>query len=316
MRYMVTGGAGFIGSHLVDRLLELNHHVAAIDDFSLGKEENLKQHENNPNFSLCRRSICGELSDIFEKEHPDVVFHLAARPRVQFSIQNPVLTHDINVNGTHNLLDACRKAGVRRFVFSSSSSVYGNQETLPLREDMAPNPLSPYALHKLIGEQYCRMFNFLYGLETLSLRYFNVYGPRQDSSGDYSCLIPKFMGFVSAGKSPTIFGDGTNTRDFTYVADVVAANIAAADMANARCKGEVFNIGAGMNRSVNEVTESILKLAKSTITPIHTSPVIEARDSLAAISKAESFLGWQPGVSFEEGLKLTYNYFATSAKAI
>ena len=173
MKYLVTGGAGFIGSHLVERLINLGHKVVVIDDFSLGKEENLIKDNN---LTVYRKNICDDLSEIFNEDKFDAVFHLAALPRVQFSIKEPIKTHNANINGILNLLDYCRRFNIKRFVFSSSSSVYGDQEKLPFTEVMNPNPMSPYALHKLVGEYYCSLFNMLYGVETISLRYFNVYG--------------------------------------------------------------------------------------------------------------------------------------------
>ena len=205
MKYLVTGGAGFIGSNLVDRLLELEHKVVVIDDFSLGKKENLREHKN---LVVHKRSICDNLYNIFSVEKFDGVFHVAALPRVQFSIKNPIETNNVNVNGTLNLLDECRYFGVKRFVFSSSSSIYGDQDRLPLVETMNPNPMSPYAIQKITGEYYCKSFNSSPGLETISLRYFNVFGARQDPSGDYACLIPKFISLINKNIQPTINGDG------------------------------------------------------------------------------------------------------------
>lgn len=309
MTYIVTGGAGLIGSHVVDRLLADNHRVIVIDDFSSGKEENLLQHKDNPNLIIERMSICEDLSDIFGDEKIDAIFHLAAVPRVQYSIKFPMETHEANVNGTLNLLNACREYGVKRFIFSASSSAYGDQETLPLFETMNPSPMSPYALHKLIGEEYCKMFNFLYGLETICLRYFNVFGPRQNPEGDYACLIPKFITKIHNGEQPSINGDGEQTRDFTFVDDVANANILAAKTTDEKCFGEVFNIGGGDNHSVNEVTDKILKISGKNIEPIHGPAVIEPHDTLADISKAKEYLGWEPQVSFEEGLKKAWEYF-------
>lgn len=304
MKCLVTGGAGFIGSHLVDRLVNDGHEVVVIDNFSTGKEENLSSHLANNQITIYRQSICDNLDSVFTDAHFDAVFHLAALPRVQFSIQSPIETHESNVNGTLNLLDTCRRHGVKRFVFSSSSSVYGDQDKLPLIETMTPNPMSPYALHKLIGEYYCNMFFKLYNIETISLRYFNVYGSkRQSPEGDYACLIPKFIVYFNDGKTPTINGDGEQTRDATYVGDVVEANVLAATTIDARCFGEAFNIGAGVSLSVNEMTAAIKELTKSAIQPIHGPAVIEPRDTRADITKSASLLGWTPRMKFEDGLK-------------
>jgi len=222
-KYLVTGGAGFIGSHLVDRLLKDGHEAVVIDDFSLGKKENLSAR---PRLKIYKKSICEKLDLIFKQHRFDAVFHLAALPRVQFSIAHPRQSHEANVNGTLNLLIAARDRGVKRFIYSSSSSVYGNQTILPLVETMTPNPMSPYAFQKLAGEHYCRLFAELYGLETVSLRYFNVYGPRQNPDGAYAGQIPKFFSKLLAGETPVINGDGKQTRDNTYVDDVVEANLA------------------------------------------------------------------------------------------
>lgn len=309
MTYLVTGGAGLIGSHLVDRLLKDNHKIVILDDFSSGKEENISQHKNNPNLSVKKMSICDDLKELFVNENFDAVFHLAAIPRVQFSIKYPMETHEANVNGTLNLLNACKEFGVKRFIFSASSSAYGDQDTLPLSENMRPNPMSPYALHKLISEEYCKIFNFLYGLETIALRYFNVFGPRQNPDGEYACLIPKFITRIYNNERPIINGDGNQTRDFTFVEDVANANILAAKTQNKKCFGQCFNIGGGNNHSVNQVTDAILKISGKNIGPIHGPAVIEPHDTLADISKAKEYLDWEPQISFEEGLKKTWEYF-------
>jgi len=309
MPYLITGGAGFIGSNLADKLLDKNNKVIIIDDFSSGKEENLAQHKNNPNLTVYKKNICKNLDEIFSTKDISAVFHLAAIPRVQFSIKYPIESHNANVNGTLNLLNTCKKFSVKRFIFSSSSSIYGDQEILPQTETMEPNPMSPYALHKLIGEQYGKLFNFLYGMETIFLRYFNVYGPRQNPEGDYACLIPRFINFINEGTPPTINGDGEQTRDFTFVDDVVNANILAANTDNKKCFGQTFNIGAGKNYSVNETTENIIKLSGKNIAPIHGPAVIEPHDTLADISKSKKMIEWIPQTSFEEGIKKTFEYF-------
>ncbi|MDD5253965.1 MAG: GDP-mannose 4,6-dehydratase [Candidatus Nanoarchaeia archaeon] len=306
MKYLVTGGAGFIGGHLVDRLLESGNRVVVIDNFFGGREENIEHHEGDPNFVLHRRSVCDDLTDIFEKESFDGVFHLAAVPRVQYSIQKPYETHETNVNGHLNLLMFCKKFGIKRFIFSSSSSVYGNSDDFPSVETMKPNPISPYALHKFIGEEYNKLFNILYGFETINLRYFNVYGPRQDPKGPYALLITRFMDMIAKGERPIINGDGEQTRDFTYVTDVVEANILAMRCSNKACFGQVFNIGNGRNISVNKVTEEIIKLSGKPIEPIHGPSVIEPKNTLADYRKAKEMLGWKPKIEFEEGLKMTY----------
>lgn len=292
---LVTGGAGFIGSHLVERLLKEGCRVTVIDDLSEGKWANLPKHQNLVKYE---GSILDNISKIVAGQ--DVIFHLAALPRVQRSIKYPRETHDVNVDGTLNLLLAARESGIKKFVFSSSSSVYGDQDQLPFTEDMKPNPMSPYALHKLIGEEYCQLFSKLWGLETICLRYFNVYGTRMSPDGDYANLFPKFIKLMSQNKIPVINGDGEQRRDFTYVSDVVEANLLAAE---SDIKDGVFNIGQGRSFSVNEVTAIINKFMGKNIKPIHGPAVIEPRSTLASRTKARKFLGWEPKVKFEEGIK-------------
>ena len=309
MNYLVTGGAGFIGSHLVDRLLLDKHDVTVIDDFSTGQVENLASRR----VKIITAHITDDLSSIFKKYQFDVVFHLAAIPRVQLSIDHPAKTHHTNINGVFNLLMACKEFKVKRFVFASSSSVYGNQAKLPLEETMIPNPVSPYALHKLVGEQYCHLFNSIYGLDTVCLRYFNVYGPRQNPSGDYSNLIPKFIVKLQKNEVPQIRGTGDNTRDYTFVDDVVEATLWAGKLTNKKVIGQVINIGGGKNHSINEVAKRIVALTKSEARPTHGPAVIEPKDTLANIKKAKKLLGWKPRVSFEEGLRRTVSYFSKTA---
>lgn len=314
MNYLVTGGAGFIGSNLVEELLNKGNSVVVLDDFSTGKKQNLEPHKNNKNLKVIRQSITQDLDFIFKKYNFDAIFHLAALPRVQFSIQNPDKTHFVNVNGTFNLLNYARRFETPRFVFSSSSSVYGDQPKLPLKEGFKENPMSPYALHKLFGERYCALFHKLYGVETISLRYFNVYGPRQDPKGTYATLIPKFIDLIQKNIRPTINGDGHQTRDFTYVSDVVAVNILSALTQNKKCIGEVFNIGASNSISVNDVTKYIKALFNSNIEPIHGPALIEPKHTKADIKKAKKLLDWSPKVTFSQGLKMTYNFVLNNNK--
>ncbi|MEK7615883.1 MAG: NAD-dependent epimerase/dehydratase family protein [Patescibacteria group bacterium] len=302
--YVVTGGAGFIGSHLTDRLLEDGHRVIVIDDFSLGKKENLSAHEN---LIVLEKSVTDDLRLLIPKDTA-AIYHEAALPRVQFSIAQPWESHVANADGTLNMLLIARDLGIKRFVFASSSSVYGDQQ-IPLTESQVPKPISPYALQKLIGEHYCRLFAELYGLETVSLRYFNVFGPRQNPDGAYAGQIPKFFVKLLRGETPQINGDGEQTRDNTYVDDVVEANILAATRVIGW--GDFFNIGGGHNHSVNETTKHILEITKSDIIPSHGPAVVEPKNTLADISKAKSVLGWEPKTDFETGLKKTYEYFAT-----
>jgi UDP-glucose 4-epimerase len=311
IKCLVTGGAGFIGSHLVDRLLQLGHKVVVIDDCSSGKKENLKHHTGNPNLKIFVKDICDkDIGALFE--NASVVFHVAAIPRVQFSIKFPEKTNKTNIMGTLNVLEAAKNAGVKRLVYSASSSAYGNQERLPLTETMTPNPMSPYALQKLVGEYYCKLYNLLFGMETICLRYFNVYGPRQDPSGGYACLIPKSINLVLNGKRPEIYGDGEQTRDFTYVKDVVEANILAATTNNEKSFGQVFNVGHGKNLSVNNVVKTIIDIVGSesrNIKPDYKPPVIEPKNTLADTAKIRNMLNWQPKFNFEKGIKETTAWF-------
>lgn len=296
-KVIVTGGAGFIGSHIVDALLEKGYEVHVIDNLVSGKKENLSPkavlHELDIiNFKAIRPVFDGA----------SLVFHCAALARVQYSIDFPVESHDVNVNGTFNVLLASKEAGVKRFIYSASSSAYGDQTEMPLRETMQGNPKSPYGLHKYIGEMYCKVWSEIYGIETVSLRYFNVYGPRSNPEAGYPLVIPKFLKMRKEGKTLTITGDGKQTRDFTHVYDVVNANMLASESTKVG-KGEVFNIGAGRNFSINEVA----KLIGGEVEYI--SSRIEPHDTLADNSLAKKVLGWEPKVSLEEGITELKNIF-------
>lgn len=292
IKVVVTGGAGFIGSHLADALVERGFDTHIIDDLSAGKMENVNKKavfhkEDIRNFEAIKKII----------EGAKYVFHTAAKPRVQVSIQNPRETHDINVNGTLNVLVASKDAGVKRVIYSASSSAYGEQDTMPLREDAQAKPLSPYGLQKYIGELECSVFSKVYGIETVSLRYFNVYGPRLVSEGGaYDLVIGRFLKQRKEGKPITIVPDGEQTRDFTNVRDVVRANILAME-SNKVGKGEVVNIGGGKNYSVNKIAE-IIGGPK-----IYIEPRIEPKHTLADNRKAKDLLGWEPEVKFEDGIE-------------
>lgn len=292
---LVTGGAGFIGSHLVERLLKEGSRVTVIDDLSEGKWENLPKHKNLINI---KASILDDISKFVKGQ--DVIFHLAALPRLKRSLDNPWQTHLVNVNGTLNMLLLAKKYKVKRFVFASSSSVYGNQDLLPFTEDMRPNPLVPYSLQKLTGEEYCKMFSNLWGLETILLRYFNVYGPRMNPDSPYANLLPKFIRLISQNKPLTINGDGTHSRDFTYVTDVVEATLLAA---KSELIGEIFNIGYGESISVNKVIDILKSLTGKKIKLIHGPEAVEPKVTLASNTKARNLLGWTPEIKFEKGLK-------------
>jgi UDP-glucose 4-epimerase len=281
-KVIVTGGAGFIGSNLVDALVERGFGVQVIDNLANGKKENV-----NPKAKL-------HVLDITEQElikpvfkNVEYVFHLAALPRVQYSIEHPLETNKVNVEGTINVLIAAAEAGVKKVVYSASSSVYGDQLKMPLTEDMRAAPKSPYGLQKYISELYCRLWSEVYNLPTVSLRYFNVYGPRQNPDGAYALVIGKFLRQRANGEAIIITGDGEQTRDFTHVRDIVRANILAAESVKIR-QGEVVNIGAGHNYWVNQIAALIGGPA------VHVPARLEPRDTLADNSRARELLGWEP----------------------
>lgn len=307
-RALVTGGAGFIGSHLTQRLLKDKWKVTVIDDLSEGKWENLPK---NVNLTKHKVSILDNYVQKFVKGQ-DVIFHLAALPRLKRSLDDPWQTHQVNIDGTLKLLLLARDNKIKKFVFSSSSSVYGDNKT-PFVETMLPNPIVPYSLHKVVGEQYCRMFSKLWNLPTISLRYFNVYGTKMNPDSPYANLLPKFIKIMSQNKIPTINGDGDQSRDFTYIDDVVDANILAAESS---LSGEIINIGFGKSISVNNVVKTLNKLMGKNIKPKHGPAAIEARKTLAANQKAAKLLGWKPKVNFEEGLqKMLLNGDAANLEA-
>jgi len=291
VRACVTGAAGFIGSQIQDALLARGDQVLAIDDLSTGRREYLNRRAELYEADLAiDRGLADALTGV------DVVFHTAALARVPRSIEQPLETHAANVTGTLNLLKACADAGVRRVVYSSSSSVYGDQPTLPLTEDMPPNPLNPYACQKYMGEIYCRNFVQVYGLETVCLRYFNVYGPRQVMEGAYRLVIGIFLEQREHGQPLTIHGDGEQTRDFTHVSDVVRANLLAAESARVG-RGEAINIGSGREFSINQVAALIGGPT------VHTPPRgNDERFKRAGIQRARELLGWEPTVKLEDGV--------------
>lgn len=291
MRVVVTGGAGFIGSHLVDALLARGDEVVVVDNLSTGKREYLNPGARLVQADVARDDLGPALAGA------EVVFHTAALARVPRSIEDPVGTHEANVTGTLRLLKAAVDARIRRFIYSSSSSVYGDQPTLPLTEDMVPNPLNPYACQKYMGELYARNFARVYRLHTVSLRYFNVYGPRQANEGAYRLVISIFLDQRRRGVPLTIHGDGEQTRDFTHVSDVVQANLLAAASPDV-APGEVINVGAGREVSINAVA----RLIGGPV--VHQPPRgFDERYKRASIEKAQRLLGWQPRVRFEDGLR-------------
>lgn len=305
--YLVTGGAGFIGGHLAERLVRDGKSVRILDNFSSGREANLRSWGDRA--EIIRDDIRDRAVVARAMAGVRVVFHLAAMPSVPKSVADPLTSHDVNVNGTLNVLLAARDARVQRVVFTSSSAVYGDAPALPKREDMTPTPISPYGLHKLIGEQYCALFTRTYGLQTISLRYFNVYGPRQDPQSEYAAAIPKFITCLLAGRAPTVFGDGEQTRDFTYVANIVDANLAAANAAP-EAVGQVFNIAGGRRISVNELITTLNKILGTTITPSYAPPRPgDVLHSLADIEKARRLLDGTPRVELTEGLRHTVEWY-------
>ena len=295
MKHVVTGGCGFIGSHLVDGLLELGHEVV-VDDLSTNEGRRV-----NPAATLIEGSVTDLDLLMSAMEGADCVFHTAAWARVPRSIDDPVGTHEVNVNGTLNVLQAARENGVGRVVYSSSSSVYGEQDTHVMREDMSPDPVSPYALHKLIGEQYGRMFARLFGMSVVSLRYFNVYGPGQTTTGAYVLVIPRFLKLRDEGKPLTIYGDGEQTRSYTHVSDVVRANVLAASEELRAGENVVLNIGPNEETSVNEIAEMVGGEVEH-IYPNPRGEFEELRKS-SDCSKAKAMIGWEPRISLSEGLR-------------
>jgi nucleoside-diphosphate-sugar epimerase len=301
-RYLITGGAGFIGSHLVKHVLGAGGNVRVVDNLSTGFAKRLSQIRDSVQLvtaDLADNSVAAEVvKDV------DYVLHQAAVPSVQRSVVDPVGTNRSNVTATLNLLENSRKAGVRRFVYAASSSAYGDTEVLPKSEDMPANPLSPYALQKWVGERYCKLYHELYGLETVSLRYFNVFGPGQDPYSEYSAVVPKFTTKLLAKEPITVYGDGEQSRDFTYIDNVIQANLLALRAPNA--PGEVCNIGCGQSVTLNQliqILEELLKVrAQVTYAPAKPGDV---RHSLADITKATRVLGYVPETEIEQGLRRT-----------
>ena len=303
---LVTGGAGFIGGHLVEGLLRAGWLVRVIDDLSAGSEQNLAHAMDRIEFTrgdIRDADLLGRIMDGVE-----VVFHHAAMASVPGSIAMPLLSNSINADGTLLVLEAARQSGVRRVVYAASSAVYGNSEVLPKVETLPAAPLSPYALQKYTGEVYCRLYSAFYGLETVALRYFNVFGPRQDPNSDYAAVIPCFVTAAVAGKPPVIYGDGDQTRDFIYVKNAVQANLLAADAE--RASGAVINIAAGKRTSLNGLWQSIRKIVGTDLEASYAAPREgDVRDSVADLALASDLLGYDPSVGLDEGLAGTIASF-------
>ncbi len=314
MRYLVTGGAGFIGSNTVDELVRRGHGVVVLDDLSSGKEDNLAEVRSKITF------MKGSITDIEVVQkamvQADYVIHLAARTSVPRSVKDPVDTNRINVDGTLNVLVAARDNKVKRVVFAASSSAYGDTPTLPKSEDMQPVPISPYGVTKYVGELYAQTFGRCYGLENVCLRYFNIFGPRQDPDSPYSGVLSRFSTAFLDSTPPIVFGDGEQTRDFTYVDNAVAANILACEAPSA--SGRTFNVGTGHAVSLNQVLLMLQKASGKTLdTKYEPAREGDIRDSLADIRLAKEFLGYEPAVLFEEGLERTYAWYQSNhAKSV
>jgi nucleoside-diphosphate-sugar epimerase len=313
MRYLVTGGAGFIGSNTVDELVRRGDSVVVLDDLSSGKEDNLAEIRNKITF------IKGSITDIEvvrkAMHEAEYVLHLAARTSVPRSVKDPIETNKINIDGTLNVLVAAKELKVKRVVFAASSSAYGETPTLPKVETMQPQPISPYGVSKFVGELYGQTFGRCYGLENVALRYFNIFGPRQDPSSPYSGVLARFCTAFLEETQPLVFGDGEQTRDFTYVENAVQANLLACEAPTV--SGKVFNVGVGGRVSLNGVLRELGKITGKTLEAKYDPPRDgDIRDSQADISQAKEFLGYDPQVSFEEGLARTFEWYrATQTKA-
>lgn len=309
--FLVTGGAGFIGSHICERLVREGHRVRVLDDFSSGKESNLES------FAGDIEMIRGDIRDVpvvtRATQDVDVVFHEAALGSVPRSVSDPRTTHEVNITGTLNVFLAARDAGVKRVVYASSSSVYGETPSLPKGEDMTPQPLSPYALSKLVGEHYASVFKHVYGFEIVALRYFNIFGSRQDPESQYAAVIPRFVTALLSGQRPVVYGDGRQSRDFTHVENVVDANLLAAEAGDVA--GRVFNVACGGRYTLLELLSKLKQIIGTDIDPLHEpARAGDVRDSQASIEAAERGLGYRVSVGFEEGLRRTVEWYRHQRK--
>ena len=306
MKYLVTGGAGFIGSNLVERLVQLGKDVRVVDNFVTGKRENISALLGKIELvegDLADPAVCAKAC-----RGVQFIFHEAALPSVPKSVANPALSHRCNLEATLALLIAARDAGVKRLIYAASSSAYGESPTLPKVESMPASPLSPYAVQKLAAEQYCSVFSRCYGLETISLRYFNVFGARQDPTSDYAAAIPAFVSCILRGEPPKVYGDGEQTRDFTYIDNVIEANLLAASAA--KTTGEVVNIACGEHLSVNQIIDRINHLLGKRVRPEYLPPRAgDIKHSWADISLAQRLLGYRPVVGFEKGLQQAIDWY-------
>jgi UDP-glucose 4-epimerase len=305
MLYLVAGGAGFIGSNLVEALVNRGLRVRVLDNFSSGRRRNLAGLEDR--IEVFEGDIRDYWTVTNAMEGVGIVLHQAALPSVERSIDNPLTSNEVNINGTLNLLEAARRNKVKKFIYASSSSIYGNTSSLPRREQMKPEPLSPYAITKLAGEEYCLTYHRLYGLETVCLRYFNVFGPRQNPSSQYAAVIPKFIMQLYRGETPVIYGDGGQSRDFTYVSNVVEANLLACESDSVA--GEIINVACGTSFDLNQLAAMLNQIMGTNIKPQYAPPKPgDVRQSLAEITKAQQLLGYHPAVNFHQGLRLTVEH--------
>jgi len=304
--YLVTGGAGFIGSNISEELVKRGEKVRILDNFSTGRRENIVRFKDGIEL------VEGDLRDLETVKRAmigvDFILHQGALPSVERSIKDPLTTTKVNILGTLNVLSAARQAKVKRLIYASSSSVYGDTPTLPKKEGMRISPHSPYAVSKLIGEEYCRIYCSIYGLETICLRYFNVFGPRQDPSSQYAAVIPKFITLMLRGEAPPIYGDGKQSRDFTFIDNVVEANLEACEAK--RASGRAFNIACGKSISINNLVQRLNRILKTRIEPTYQSPRKgDVRHSWADISQARKILHYSPEIGFDAGLKKTVQWF-------
>jgi nucleoside-diphosphate-sugar epimerase len=312
-KFLVTGGAGFIGSNISKELVRSGHEVAILDNLATGKMENIVEIIKKIKF------IGGDLRDLPTArkacEGADYILHLGALPSVQRSVEDPAKSTEVNVMGTINILIAAKDAKVKRLVYAASSSAYGDTPVLPKIEDMKENPLSPYATSKLAGEHYCKVFTQIYGIETVSLRYFNVFGPQQDPTSHYSAVIPRFITSMLKGESPVIYGDGAQSRDFTFVENVIHANILAATTTNKEAVGKMMNIACGEATSLNDMIEILNGFLGASIKAKYQEARLgDVKHSLADISRAKRLIGFAPKVAFKEGLKKTLDWYRNNLK--
>jgi len=315
-KVLVTGGAGFIGSNLIETLLEQNNNVICLDNFSTGKRENIEGYVNNSNFTLIEGDIRNYEDCQKAVKGVDIVLHQAALGSVPRSINDPITTTDVNIGGFVKMLFASKEAGVKRFVYAASSSTYGDHPDLPKVEDKIGNPLSPYAITKYVDELYAKNFSDIYGIETIGLRYFNVFGKRQDPHGAYAAVIPLFIKQLMEHESPVINGDGTHSRDFTYIKNVVQANQLAALTQNKKAINQVYNVAFGENNNLNQLTDLLKEYLSefdnkiTTVKAIHGSERAgDVKHSLASIKKAETLLDYSPNYSLQQGLKEAIRWY-------